>query len=193
MKIPLLLALATLATSCGSADNKQAAAPGALPVAAAAPEPTPALIDQKNGFRGHHFGDDIADFKGLKLVRLLSTTDLKAYEPADVQEKKIGETPLLILRYLFYRGKFYEVDMQPVGSKPMAVLDALTSLYGPAQQPNPKQQAYFWTGTKAAATVQQKPYEAPWVLIWSSSMREQIAADRKTAGAAAGKQASADL
>jgi hypothetical protein len=152
------------------------------------PVARPTLIDAKNGFRDHHFGDAVGTFSGLELNPHQSTPLKKVYQKRD-EQKTIGTTPVLILRYNFYQDKFCGVDLETT----MDVLPALVSLYGPASQADSVKQQYWWIGQKATATLQKAPGAAPWLSIWNNQLRAQLEAAEKAATQQQGQAASADL
>ncbi|UOQ69893.1 hypothetical protein [Hymenobacter volaticus] len=112
----------------------------------------------------------------------------KVYEKRD-EQKMIGTTPVLILRYNFYQDKFCGVDIETT----LDVLPALVSLYGPATQADSGRQQYWWIGQTATATLQKTPGAAPWLSIWNNELRAQLEAAEKAATRQQGKAASADL
>lgn len=175
-----------------SGEAQQAPAPATSPAAAAAP----VLIDQKNGFRGHHFGEALAQFPGLQLnpYHLDSGPNQKEYgRPYAKENMRVGETKLSVLHYSFYKGQFYQVSLVSTGIKAMGLLGALTSLYGPPTQPSPYKQVYWWYGQQATARLEQTGGDDPHAEIWSNTFRQQAEADQQAAAQQAGKQASRDL
>jgi hypothetical protein len=171
---------------------QQAPAPTTSPVPAAAP----ALIDQKNGFRGHHFGATLAQFPDLQLsqYQLDISPNQKEYEmPPAKANLHVGETQLSVLNYSFFKGQFYQVSLTATGPKAMGLLAALTSLYGPPTQPNLYKRVYWWHGQQASARFEQKGGDAPSATIWSNALRQQLEADQQAATQQAGHQASRDL
>lgn len=147
-----------------------------------------ALIDVKNGFRNHHFGDALRTFPGLELNPHQSTPLKKVYDKRD-EQKTIGTTPVFILRYNFYQDKFCGVDIETT----MDVLPALVSLYGPASQADSVRQQYWWIGQTATATLQKTPGAAPWLRIWNNQLQAELAAAEKAAAQQQGQAARADL
>lgn len=182
-----LLALALGSCSTDSTDNAATGAEKAPVPATTAPAGHPTLIDQKNGFRTHHFGDNLRTFNGLKLNSHQSTAYRKVYETD--QQEHIGPTPVFLLRYNFYRDTFYGVDMETT----LEVLPALVSLYGPAVQPDPAKSQYWWQGQVATATLQKSGDALPWLSIWHNGLRTQVEAAEKAGKQQAANHAKADL
>jgi hypothetical protein len=82
--------------------------------AATKPSPTPASVkqpvDEKNGFRSYHFGDDISTFTDLVPFVSYQEPGIKKYEKAKGKENlQIGDLKLNTILYTFYNNKFSEV------------------------------------------------------------------------------------
>jgi hypothetical protein len=146
------------------------------------------LIDQKNGFRDHLFGDDFHTFSDLELNPAQSTLVKQVYQKRQ-EQMKIGTTPVLILRYNFYQNTFYGDDLETT----MDVLPALVHLYSSASQADSLRQQYWWMGRTATATLQKAPGAAPWLSIWNNRLRQQVEAAEKAASQQQGQKASVDL
>lgn len=198
---PRFLLCSLLAVTACSSDSTpgQASSEAQRPPASAtspAPVATLALIDQKNGFRGHHFGETLVQFPGLQLspYQAGSGPNGKEYEmPYAKENLHVGETKLSVLHYSFYKGKFYQVSLMSTGIKAMGLLAALTSLYGPPTQPSPYKRVYWWHGQQASAKLEQTGGDNPTANIWSNALRQQAEADQQAAAQQAGKRASRDL
>jgi len=172
--------------------TQQASAPTTSSISTAAT----ALIDQKNGFRNHHFGETLAQFPGLQLshYQLDINPNQKEYEmPSAKENLHVGDTQLSVLHYSFFKGQFYQVSLTATGPKAMGLLAALTSLYGPPTQPSPYKRVYWWHGQQASAMFEQKGGDAPSATIWNNTLRQQLEADQQAAAQQAGHQASRDL
>jgi hypothetical protein len=194
----LLCSLLTL-TACSGNSTPDQPLGKAQPAPAPVTSPTPtalALIDQKNGFRDHHFGETLAQFPGLQLSQYqldLSPNQQEYVKPLAKENLHVGETQLSVLNYSFFKGQFYQVSLTATGPKAMGLLAALTSLYGPPTQPNPYKRVYWWHGQQASAMFEQKGGDAPSARIWSNALRQQAEADQQAAAQQAGHQASHDL
>jgi hypothetical protein len=194
----LLCSLLTL-TACSSNSTSDQPLSKAQPASAPVTSQTStalALIDQKNGFRDHHFGETLVQFPGLQLSQYqldLSPNQKEYVKPLAKENMHVGETKLSVLNYSFFKGQFYQVSLTATGPKAMGLLAALTSLYGPPTQPNPYKRVYWWHGQQASATFEQKGADAPSAHIWSNALRQQAEADQQAAAQQAGHQASRDL
>ena len=108
----LLLTLPFIFVACSSDSSKDTGVrePVAGVTANKADKPASLPIDEKNGFRNHHFGDNISTFPGLKPLIGYSLPDTKRYEMPKAQENlKVGEAKLSSIVYTFHKDKFYEV------------------------------------------------------------------------------------
>ena len=161
------------------------------------------MIDRKNGFRNHHFGDDISLFPGLKLTEHqalynpgnrrseIVETGVKVYSKVSQENLKIGHTPLRYVHYAFYKGKFCTVElMLAKETAPLSeVINALKASYGPADTTST---GHVWTGKKAVAIVAQTTGN-PVVEILSMNMSDEIGNDQDAAAQEEGLRAKGDL
>jgi hypothetical protein len=145
-------------------------------------------VQQPTRIHAKNFGDAVSTFTGLELNPHQSTLLKKVYQKRD-EQKIIGITPVLILRYNFYQSKFCGVDIETT----LEVLPTLVSLYGPATQADSVRHQYWWIGQTATATLQKTPGAAPWLSIWNNQLRTQLDAAEKAAAERQGQAASADL
>lgn len=179
--------LSLLLGACTAPSDSADAVTTPSSAAQATPQKT-APIDAKNGFRTHHFGDDLHTFSDLELNASQSTPLKRVYQKRH-EQKRIGTTPVFILRYNFYHNTFYGVDIETT----LEVLPTLMRLYGPASQTDVAQQRYWWIGQMASATLQKAPGATPWLSIWNNRLRQQLEAAEQAARQQQTQQASPDL
>ncbi|MFD2787900.1 hypothetical protein [Hymenobacter rubripertinctus] len=128
--ILLLLPLSLLGSACSSdntLENKTQAPSIDTPVVSAT-----SAVDEKNGFRAFHFGDDVSQFSDLTPGISSREEGIKSYGMKQGKENlKIGDAKLQSIEYTFYHDKLYHVDLIVDGSDNLAkVTAAATSLYG---------------------------------------------------------------
>ena len=91
----------------------------------------PELLDAKNGFRNHNFGESLSSFEGLELFE--DGGDVKMYG-RESENRIVGDCELFSIHYFFYKGKFCSVELEawddknPSNSKEL--LNELRKAYG---------------------------------------------------------------
>ncbi|RZK22497.1 MAG: hypothetical protein EOO56_08405 [Hymenobacter sp.] len=193
--LPLWVTLFLLGAACSS-DPKQTEAVQAPDTATAPAATAPAKgIDERNGFRSHHFGDDITTFPGLVPVVSYGSPDIKQYKlPASKENLQIGDVKLRAVTYSFYKDKFYSVSVQ--ADKPdNAAFDGLTaaatSLYGKGKEFG-SGTGTGWYGEKVNGSVSIENSLGSRGLqmkLTSKTIDKQIEADKLSVG----KRAASDL
>jgi hypothetical protein len=170
-------------------------------VASTTTTPTPASgkqqpVDEKNGFRSYHFGDDISTFTDLVPFVSYQEPGIKKYEKAKGKENlQIGDLKLNTILYTFYQNKFSEVlvlanEKDPEGLTKLTA--AATGLYGKPSYEFTTGRGSAWNGELARASVSEERINGDRSLrmhIESKTMANQKEQAEKTAG----KKASADL
>ncbi|HEX8427728.1 hypothetical protein [Hymenobacter sp.] len=199
-RYPFLLLLGFCA-ACSSNDKPEANASTATSAPTAAVEKAPptnanAAIDEKNGFRTYHFGDDISMCPDLEYFMNLGK-DVRIYHMKKSKENmKIGDAPLESISYSFYKGKFYETQLDIVGGYTGLdkVIAALESLYGKPTEVGKISKWASWTGqkAKAVATMANSSRDAR-LTITSLPISKQIEEEEKAASQEGGSKAKADL
>lgn len=197
-----LFSLAMLFGACSSdtQPTKEATTPSVNETAVAA-KPV-ALIDEKNGFRQHHFGDDFSSFTDLVLTPGYQEpgTGVKRYEKKKGKENlQIGEVKLDNIVYTFHNGKLLDVMLytnEQDGLEKMVA--AVTALYGEPSYKYSSGTGGVWKGEKAEAYTETRHIsgsygsadsDTHYLYIKSKTVAAQMAADKQSAG----KKASADL
>jgi len=100
------------------------------------------LKDKWAGFRGIKWGTNIATVSGMKLVK--TTGDCKFYD-REGDKLAIGVAKLSILRYGFYKKRFFSVTMSVTGDADwIGLLHAVSATYGKGCQPNKYKDVYLW-------------------------------------------------
>lgn len=152
------------------------------------PKPSLKALDEKNGFRNYHFGDDISQFQDLKVVE--DDGDSKFYSSTN-ENLKVGGADLKDITYGFYKGKLANVFIKTPGlTDSRALLDALKAQYGRPFQPNQFMQRYSWLGKNVYLNYDENSIDGTAkVYMTSEAIRKQQQADEKDAA----KKASKDL
>jgi hypothetical protein len=102
----LLCAACSTNTTSEKVTDSGAAATKLSPTPASVKQP----VDEKNGFRSYHFGDDISTFTDLVPFVSYQEPGIKKYEKAKGKENlQIGDLKLNTILYTFYNNKFSEV------------------------------------------------------------------------------------
>ena len=191
--IHLLVALTLGCVACSSESKEvkteQAPADTMAPVVA-----TPvSAIDEKNGFRSHHFGDDFATFPGLLPVVSYGPADIKQYR-LPKENLQVGDVKLSTITYSFYKGRFYSVLVH-ANKRDNAAFDKLTaaatSLYGKGKEFS-SGNGTGWYGEKVSGSVSiedSSGYRVPQLHLTSKVVEKQIEADKLSVG----KKAASDL
>ena len=192
--LSLWVALSLLSAACSS-DPKQTEAAQAPDTTAAPPTAPAAGIDEKNGFRDHHFGDDIAAFPGLVPVNSYGPPDIKEYQlPASKENLQIGEVKLSTITYSFYKDKFYSVLVQtkmPDNASFEKLTAAATALYGKGELFG-SGPGTGWYGKKVNGSVaieHDSGYDKLRMKLTSKTIEKQREADKLSVG----KKAASDL
>lgn len=195
-KSSLWAVLPLVCVACSSetkqVETKEAPAVATAKEAAASSSP----IDEKNGFRDHHFGDNISTFPGLvPLTKYNSDADLKRYEMPKGQENlTVGDAKLAKIIYDFYRGKFSAV-LVSTDEKDKAndekLRAAVISLYGPGQSASSRDNIY-WLGKKVTGSFKSVPVFG--LVIGQLSLKSKAIEDEQEAEKLkTGKTAARDL
>lgn len=115
---------------------------------AQAQKPSLRALEEKNGFRDLHFGDDTASVAGL--VREHGAGAERWYT-RPVDSKTIGGATAQNISYMFYKGKLATVAVEAHGSiNGTALKDALEAQYSWGLPENQYSKRYFWK-TKSVA------------------------------------------
>jgi len=153
-------------------------------------EPKPSLkaLDEKNGFRTHHFGDDISQFTDLTIAE--DDGDAKYYTSTD-ENLKIGGATIQRIAYGFYKGKFYEVSIKTEDyTNSRALFEALKAQYGRPYQSNQYIEDYSWWGKVVSLNYDENSVtSSAKVLMYSKPISKQEELDKK----AVAKKAGSDL
>ena len=123
--------------------------------------------------------------------------DVRIYHMKKSKENmKIGDAPLESISYSFYKGKFYETQLDIVGGYTGLdkVIAALESLYGKPTEVGKISKWASWTGqkAKAVATMANSSRDAR-LTITSLPISKQIEEEEKAASQEGGSKAKADL
>lgn len=197
----LLLAASLFSAACSS-NTKQEVPAAASPAVAPAPPVAPAVtdapaataIDEKNGFRAHHFGDDVSTFSNLEPAYGSKGDNKTYYTKAGKENLKIGDAALSSIAYSFYKNKFYQVRATIQGGYTGLdkVIAALEVLYGKPTNTGTLGKWSSWKGQKAEATATMAREDAL-LTISSKTIVAEIAEADKLANAKAAQKGSADL
>jgi len=154
----------------------------------AARESAKSALDDKNGFRTYHFGDDISKYSSF--VKREQDGDTKYYTQPN-ENLKIGDATLKSISYGFYKGKLYNIFIQTSGVlDSRKVLDALTAQYGAGYQSNKYIERYYWFGNVVILSYDENSITKAANIIFSSkAISEQKEEDKKLAA----KKAASDL
>ncbi|WP_139926469.1 hypothetical protein [Hymenobacter sp. DG01] len=155
MKKYLLFSLLA-AASCGSptAENSQTTDQTSTAAAAASP-----VIDEKNGFRELHFGQDLSTVEDLVAMPGRDYVAIKDYQKKPDKEKlQVGNAQIQDITYGFYKNKLVRVSLTALGDNTDKLLNAAIGLYGEPMQdkqvPAPGR-AYWWVGEKVIGSYQE--------------------------------------
>ncbi|TGE22792.1 hypothetical protein [Hymenobacter metallicola] len=147
-----------------------------------------AALDDKNGFRTYHFGDDVSTIPGLKEVE--KSGDTKYYTKTD-ENLKIGDADLHSITYGFYKGKLHYVVVRIKGIvDSRKVLAALETQYGSGYKSNRYLENYYWFGNKVNGTYDENSVTHDTTVSFSSV---EIAKQKEEDAKAAAKKAGSDL
>lgn len=116
---------------------------------------TPSLkaLDETNGFRAYHFGDDISKFPHLTVVEQDAHTTF--YKSAQ-EHLRVGRAELKELTYAFYKGKLFYISLGTDGlTNSRALLEALQAQYGGGSKSNPSLESYYWLGKQVTLHYQE--------------------------------------
>lgn len=148
-------------------------------------KPSLKALDEKNGFRTHHFGDDISQFTDLTVAE--DDGDVKYYTSTD-ESLKIGGATIQRIAYGFYKGKFYEVSIKTEDyTNSRALFEALKAQYGRPYKSNPYIEDYNWFGKAVSLSYDENSINgSAKVLMYSKAISNQEEADKKVAAKKAG-------
>jgi hypothetical protein len=194
MKNICFLAALTLGCVACSSESKQVeTAQAPADVKNSAVSQSVDAIDEKNGFRSHHFGDDLATFPGLIPIVSYGSTDIKQYRTPK-ENLQVGDAKLSTITYSFYKDRFYSVLVH-ANKRDNAAFDKLTaaatSLYGKGKEFS-SGNGTGWYGEKVNGSVSiedSSGYKVPQLHLTSKVIEKQIEADKLSVG----KKASSDL
>jgi hypothetical protein len=160
----LLFALPLLA-SCSSPSSPQSTAPEAA-TSAAAPAPN-AVVDEQNGYGGHHLGDALSSFKGvtMKPVPRLWPADMYVIPS---HNEHLDTLRLDGLGYEFWQGRLYRINFN---SRRPGLLEAGKRMYGQGVQVSPTE--YRWPGKHASASYSENG-EWTYLRIFDNKAAEQV-------------------
>lgn len=106
---------------------------------------TKPAIDAKAGFRDLRFGDPLPRSGFEEVYRNEDGTEI-TYKRA-IDSLRIGGAEVDAIRYIFYRGRLYGVNITAPGYKnSRALLLALQETYGLGERPNRYIEKYRWAG-----------------------------------------------
>jgi hypothetical protein len=153
-----------------------------------APKPSLKALDEKNGFRTRHFGDDISQFADAVVKE--DDGDHKFYSLTS-ENLKLGDADLKEIVYGFYKGKLATVTIKTPGiTESKAVLEALKAQYGTPFQSNRYMQKFSWLGKNVFLLYEENSATGAAEVYMSS---KAISAQEKEDEKAAGKKAASDL
>ncbi|WP_151087351.1 hypothetical protein [Hymenobacter baengnokdamensis] len=151
-------------------------------------KPSIKVLDEKNGFRTLHFGDDISQMPTAKLVE--ARGDSKYYERTD-ENLKIGEADLKSINYGFYKDKLYFIIIKTESlSNSRALKAALEAQYGRGYRSNQYIEEYFWLGKVMTMSYSENSLDGSAKVTMSS---EAITAQKAKDKEASAKKAGSDL
>lgn len=153
-----------------------------------APRPSLKALDEKNGFRTHHFGDDVSQFSDLTIAE--DDGDVKYYTSTD-ENLKIGGATIQRIAYGFYKGKFYELSIKTEDyTNSRALFEALKAQYGMPYRANQYIEDYNWFGKLVSLGYDENSINgSAKVIMYSKPISKQEDADKK----AVAKKAGSDL
>ena len=120
----LTIALFALAQACHSPNAESGQEQGSL-----------AALDEKNGFQDAEFGMPLAAFHGLVPDEYNKPDDYFKNYTVSSGKKMLGEIPLSLIEYTFYKGRLIAIEFRAEGKENSSyVLQALRAAYGPGQE-----------------------------------------------------------
>ena len=177
------LLLPLLCVACSADTTKVEVSDTSTTVAVEKEEVSVSAIDEKNGFRTYHFGDDISSFPDLEPVVSYGPPSIKEYKmPASKENYQVGDTKLADIIYSFYKDKFYSVlaHADRLDKDALTKLtSAVTALYG-AGKGFSSGSGTGWYGDKVngSVSVEGRDYRITQFRLTSKVIEKQIEADK---------------